>query len=202
MRRWLDSLYITAGWLAAGCIAGICLLVVCQVLLNLIDRISTLLMGTAIGLTIPSYSDFTGFLLAAASFFALAYTLREGGHIRVVLVVGRLPEKMQKFVEFWCSGFGFAVAFYFCWYTAKLTYESYVYHDLSSGMIAVPLWIPQSAMLLGLLILTIALADELATVLSGGIPSYVDKGEKLLVKEDVSSVAKSKKQEETCPKSH
>ena len=160
-------------------------------MLNLIDRISTLLLGTAIGLTIPSYSDFTGFLLAAASFFALAYTLREGGHIRVVLVVGRLPAKMQKFVEFWCAGFGFVVAFYFCWYTAKLTYESYVYHDLSSGMIAVPLWIPQSAMLLGLVVLTIALFDELVTVLSGGVPSYVDKGEKLLVKEDV---------EEICPK--
>jgi len=69
MRRWLDALYIAAGWLAAGCIAGICLLVVCQVLLNLVDRLSTLLLGTAIGRTIPSYSDFTGFMLAAASFF-------------------------------------------------------------------------------------------------------------------------------------
>ncbi len=192
MRKWLDSLYLAAGWLAAGCIGGICLLVVCQVLLNLIDRISTLLLGSAIGLTIPSYSDFTGFLLAAASFFALAYTLREGGHIRVVLVVGRLPDRMQKYVELWCAGFGCAVASYFCWYTAKLTYESYQYHDLSSGMIAVPLWVPQMAMLLGLIILTIALVDELVTVLSGGVPSYVDKGEKLLVKEDV---------EEICPKS-
>ena len=52
-------------------------------MLNLIDRISSLLTGQAIGLTIPSYADFTGFFLAASSFFALAHTHREGGHIRV-----------------------------------------------------------------------------------------------------------------------
>lgn len=184
MRRWLDILYKASCWVGAACIGMICLLVVCQVLLNLLDRLSTLLTGSAIGLTIPSYADFTGFLLAAASFLSLAYTLREGAHIRVILVVGRLPLKVQKLVEIWCIVFGLAVSLYFTWYTAKLTYESYVYHDLSSGMIAVPIWVPQSAMLLGLFILTVALFDELVTVLSGKTPSYVDKGEKLLTVEE------------------
>jgi TRAP-type C4-dicarboxylate transport system permease small subunit len=185
MRRWLDVLYKTSGWFGAACIAMICLLVVCQVLLNLFDRLSTVLTGSAIGLTIPSYADFTGFLLAAASFLSLAYTLREGAHIRVILVIGRLPEKVQKLVEIWCIGFGLAVSLYFSWYTAMLTHESYVYHDLSSGMIAVPIWIPQSAMLFGLVVLTVALFDELVTVVRGNTPSYVNKGEKLLsVEED------------------
>ncbi len=164
MRRWLDILYKTSGWFGAGCIAMICLLVVCQVLLNLIDRLSTLLTGNAIGLTIPSYADFTGFLLAAASFMSLAYTLREGAHIRVVLLVSRLPKKMQTLVEIWCIVFGLAVSLYFTWYTALLTYESYSYNDLSSGMIAVPIWIPQTAMLFGLVVLSVALFDELISV--------------------------------------
>ena len=138
MRRWLDVLYKASCWLGAGCIAMICLLVVCQVLLNLLDRLSTLLTGSAIGLTIPSYSDFTGFLLAAASFLALAYTLREGAHIRVVLLVSRLPKKIHRLVEVWCIGFGLVVSLYFTWYAAMLTYESYIYNDLSSGMVAVP----------------------------------------------------------------
>ncbi len=196
MRRYLDSLYVAGGWLAAGCISFICFLVVSQVFLNLIDRFSTIVTGSAIGLTIPSYSDFTGFLLAAASFLSLAYTLREGGHIRVVLVVGRFPRRLQKYIEFWCSGFGFAVCCYFSWYVARLVHESYVYHDLSSGMIAVPLWIPQSAMLLGLLILSVALADEMFTVVGGGIPSYVDKGEKLLAREEQQTVGMATEREE------
>ncbi len=180
MRRCLDVLYKASAWLGASCIAMIALLVVCQVLLNLIDRLSTILTGSAIGLTIPSYADFTGFLLAAASFLSLAYTLREGAHIRVVLLVSRLPKKVQRLVEIWCIGFGLAVSLYFTRYTAMLTHESYAYNDLSSGMIAVPIWIPQTAMLLGLVVLSVALLDELVAVCRGNAPCYAGKGEKLL----------------------
>ncbi|NNK14741.1 MAG: TRAP transporter small permease, partial [Desulfofustis sp.] len=91
MRKFLDSLYLASGWAAAFFIAAICSLVVAQVCLNLIDRISGLITGTAIGLTIPSYADFTGFFLAAASFLALAHTLRQGAHIRVTLLISHLP---------------------------------------------------------------------------------------------------------------
>jgi TRAP-type C4-dicarboxylate transport system permease small subunit len=184
MRYWLDALYKSSCWLAAGSIGAICLLVVSQVVLNIIDRLSTILCGSAIGLTIPSYSDFTGFLLAAASFMSLAYTLREGAHIRVVLVLSQLPKKLRRFTEICCVAFAFGVSLYFSWYTAKLTLESYNYNDLSSGMIAVPIWIPQSFMLLGLVILSIALLDELVAVLRGGVPSYENKGEKLLDKDE------------------
>jgi TRAP-type mannitol/chloroaromatic compound transport system permease small subunit len=183
MRGWLNVLYKTSFLLGAGSIAMICMLVVCQVLLNLIDRVNTFLTGSAIGLTIPSYADFTGFLLAAASFLSLAYTLREGAHIRVALLVSRLPKKIHTPVEIWCIVFSLAVSLYFTWYTAKLTHESYTYNDLSAGMIAVPIWIPQTAMLLGLVVLSVALLDELVAVCRGSIPSYTGKGEKLLTAE-------------------
>jgi len=199
MRRWLDFLYKASCWIGAGCIAMICLLVVCQVLLNLLDRFSTLLTGSAIGLTIPSYADFTGFLLAAASFLSLAYTLREGAHIRVVLLVSRLPKKVHSFIEVWCIGFGLMVSLYFTWYAAMLTYESYTYNDLSSGMIAVPIWIPQTAMLLGLVVLSVALIDELVAVCRGNTACYVGKGESLLAAnrqaESVSSAVELEKEQ-------
>lgn len=180
MRRRLDLLYKASCWLGAGCIATICLLVVCQVLLNLVDRVATLLTGSAIGLTIPSYADFTGFLLAAASFLSLAYTLRQGAHIRVVLLTSRLPEKIRRLAEIWCIGFSLAIAAYFSWYTARLTFESYSYNDLSPGMIAVPIWIPQSAMLVGLVVLSVALFDELITVIGGQAPCYAGGEDALL----------------------
>ncbi len=59
-------------------------------------------------------------------------------------------------------------------------YESLKFNDLSAGMIAVPIWIPQSAMFAGLVILTIALIDEFVDVLKGNAPSYTGKGENLL----------------------
>lgn len=165
LRRALDALYLASGWLAAIFIALICLLVLCQVTLNAIDRVSGLLTGSAIGLTIPSYADFTGFFLAAASFLALAYTLREGEHIRVTLFLSRCGERLRRWIEIWCLTLTSAVTLYFSWYSLLLVRESYVYHDLSPGMIAVPIWIPQTAMFLGLLILAVALLDSLFSVL-------------------------------------
>ena len=180
LRRSLDRLYLGSAWLAAGFIAAICLLVVCQVGLNLLDRVASLLTGEAIGLTIPSYADFTGFFLAAASFLALAYTLRQGGHIRVTLVIAHLGKRARHIFEIWCLLLATAVSVYFTWYIFALTRESYIYNDLSPGMVAVPIWIPQAAMLLGLIILSIALLDELTAALRGRIPCYVGAGEKLL----------------------
>lgn len=184
LRRGLDKLYLFSGWLAAVFIGGICLLVVVQVCLNLIDRLSTLTTGSAIGLTIPSYGDFTGFFLAAASFLALAHTLRQGGHIRVTLFISHLQGSSRQILEIWCLILASTVTLYFSWYTFALVHESFTYNDLSPGMVAVPLWVPQSAMLLGLVVLAIALVDELIAALLGKKPCYVGAGERLLDRDD------------------
>ena len=180
MRPFLNWLYKMSGWASASFIAAICILVFSQVILNIIDRLSTLFTGSAIGLSIPSYADFTGFFLAAASFFALAFTLREGGHIRVTLFIQNVSPRLRRLIEFWCIGLATAVSVYFTWYMGLLVLESFKFNDLSSGMVAVPLWIPQSGMLIGLIVLSIALVDEFFGLLSGGDTSYHNKGENLL----------------------
>ncbi len=180
MRRSLDLLYRSSGWAAAFFILAICLLIMAQVTLNLIDKMASKFLGEAIGLTIPSYADFTGFFLAAASFLALAHTLREGGHIRVSLVVQNLPPRLRHLVEIWCVTMAGVVTVFFTLYTAFLTHESFVYNDLSPGMVAVPIWIPQGGMLFGLFVLSIALIDELVCLLGGRRASYEGKGENLL----------------------
>lgn len=180
MRRALDKLYLFSGIAAACFIFAICAVVMAQVTLNLIDKLASFFTGSAIGLTIPSYSDFTGFFLAAASFLALAYTLREGGHIRVTLLLGSLSARVRWVFEFWSVGMAALLTAYLSFYTLRLVYESFHFGDKSSGIVPVPIWIPQSAMALGLVILTIALFDELFGLISGRQPSYEGKGENLL----------------------
>jgi len=180
MRSVLDGLYRTSGWAAAFFILAICLVVIAQVLLNLADRFYGLLFDSAMGLTIPSYADFTGFFLAAASFLALAYTLREGGHIRVSLLLHHLPVRVQFYFELWCLTLVGCITIFFTYYMGSLVYESWRYGDMSSGMVAVPIWIPQSMILVGLAVLSIALVDEFISVAKGNKPSYEGKGENLL----------------------
>lgn len=180
MRRILDALYLYSGVTAALFISAIVAIVFAQVCLNLTDKIYSAIVGSALGLTIPSYSDFTGFFLAAASFLALAYTLRSGGHIRVTLVTGLMPLKVQRGFEALALFIGLCMTAYATYYMLGLVEESIEFGDMTSGMVSIPVWVPQVPVLVGLAILTITLADELVLVLRGKAPTYEGQGENLL----------------------
>ncbi len=175
MRRALDALYTASGVLAAVFLVLIALAVLAQVGANLIDAIVGAVTGTPIGLVVPSYAEFTGFFLAASSFLALAHTLKRGAHIRVNLAIGRLRGRVRMWIEAWCCAAGAATAAYFTGYAALLVLESLEFDDRAPGMVPVPLWIPQSALVVGLAVLTIALADELVRVLAGRTPAYEEE---------------------------
>ncbi len=164
IRKALDSLYISSGAIASLLIAGICLLVCTQVLSNLITRFG----GLSINLTIPSYADFAGYMLAAASFLALAYTLTQGGHIRVNLLLTRLPTRAKWISEIFSFCACAFVSGYVTFYMGRLCLESYKFGDLSPGIVAIPIWIPQCFVLVGMIIFTVALIDCLQrTIISG-----------------------------------
>jgi len=177
LRRCLDLLYRGSGALAAAFLLAICVIVLAQVGLNLLDEIASWLTGQPIGLVIPSYAEFAGFFLAASSFLALAYTLRAGGHIRVSLVLQHLSARAQRLTELWCIAVAALLAGYFAFFTILLVIDSFSYEDLSVGLVPVPLWIPQSAVALGLMVLTTALVDEFVQVLAGRRASYDAAGE-------------------------
>ena len=159
MRIFLDKLYLGAGALAGVFIASIAVLILAQVI------------GRWFGAVVPSTEDFSGFFLAASSFLALAYTLRSGGLIRVSIVIHRLENR--RWIELFCLAVFLVLAAYCAWWTSMLVYESWEFDELTQGYIAIPIWIPQVPMALGLIILSIALADELWSVIRGRVPDYV-----------------------------
>jgi TRAP-type C4-dicarboxylate transport system permease small subunit len=170
MRRILDTLYAISGGLAALFICLICVLVCTQVTFNIITK--TGLFG--LNLTIPSYADFAGYFLAASTFLALAYTLRKGGHIRVTLLTGMAGDKIRFALEVFALTICAATALFMVYYMAGLTLESWEFGDVSSGIVAVPLFIPQLAILLGLVIFMIALIDLLVQTIRARRPVIVN----------------------------
>lgn len=161
MRKTLDRIYT-----AAGVCAGICIVLIAVMILAQI-------VGRWFGVIIPSTEDFSGYLLAAASFLALAYTFRQGGHIRVTLLIHLLPSALQHkltcvvlFIFTLITGFG---AYHLCY----LVYESWVFNELSQGYIAIPIWIPQLPMALGAVLFFMALVDDLLGSLLGHRPTFL-----------------------------
>ena len=159
--RLLDRLYDAAGYAAAGAVVMICAVVGAQVALNAAARVG----GAGWAATIPSYADVSGFLLAAASFLALAHTLRRGGHIRVTLAAGRLAPRPRWLLECATLGLATAVAGFVTLHAGRLAVTSWRFGDTSPGLLPVPLWIPQLPVCLGLALLTLALAHTLAEAL-------------------------------------
>jgi len=165
MRKLLDRLYLIAALLAGFCIVAMAVLILCQI------------VGRWFGIIVPSTEDFSGYLLAAASFLALPYTLRSGGHIRVSLLVTRLHGIQRKILEGLVLLLGLLFSGFAAFSVTGLVIESWRFGDISQGYISVPLWIPQTPMAVGLVILTIALLDEAIVLLSGKQPAYLQHDE-------------------------
>lgn len=174
MRRVLDTLYAASGAAAGIFLVAICAVVAAQVAGNIVDRLLITFIGQPIGIIIPAYSDFAGFFLAASTFLALAHTLMRGEHVRVRLVLSRLPARMQRYAELWCAGVAAAATAAATYFTVKLTYDSWRFGDAVTGIVAVPLWIPQLAMVAGLILLTIALVDTFVSVLARDEAAFVE----------------------------
>lgn len=174
MRYALETLYALSRGLAALFLALILVTVLAQVGLNVLDAAVEFASGNAIGLLIPSYADFAGYFLATGTFFALAGSFRSGAHIRVSLFLTRLPDGARRACEIFSAGFAFAFVIYFLVFAARLTAESRRFGDLSSGLVAIPIWVPQLAMTLGLAALAVATGDSLVTLLKGGKPPYTE----------------------------
>jgi TRAP-type C4-dicarboxylate transport system permease small subunit len=172
MRRLLDNIYRSALWLAALCLVGIAVLVGAQLAGRIVDGILTLSGRGAYGIVILSLAEFSGFLLAAASFFALAATLKSGGHIRVTILLSMLGERWRRWVEAAVLAAATVIAVYGAFYLGRFAYFSWLFHEVSPGVIPAPLWIPQAAMTVGAVMLVVALIDELLIVLRGGSPTF------------------------------
>lgn len=173
MRKFLDGIYDAAEWLSMAALAAIGLMVFVQVIGRVADVLLAAFGHPPYGFLVPSLGEIAGFLLVAASFLALAGSLRAGTHIRVSLATASLPENLKRTVELMILAGAALLACYLAYYTAALALDSYRFNERSFGIIAVPLWIPQSAMAAGASIFALALIDDLVVALRGGTQSYL-----------------------------
>ncbi len=155
MRKFLNVLYDGAAALAALFMVLMLIMVLASI------------AGREFGFYIRGTDAYAGYFMAAAGFLALAHTLKKGEHIRVTLLITKLKGFPQKALEVWSLFAASALASIAAFYAAKLSFQSWQFHDISTGNDATPLWIPQLSMAIGTLILAIAFIDELVMELRG-----------------------------------
>lgn len=169
MRRALDRFYRLGGAISALHLTLIMVMIVAQVLGRVLDKLLQWVGLNPLGLNVPGLAELAAFLLLGATFFGLAYTFWQGGHIRVTLLLQNLPKPLQHVMDIVAVIVAAAITAFAVWHSAWLAWDSYDYGDLSIGMVPVPLWIPQAVMVLGLVWLLIALLDALVSLACGRI---------------------------------
>jgi TRAP-type C4-dicarboxylate transport system permease small subunit len=160
IRRTLDALYIGAGYLAGGFLVVIFLIMM------------FMSVGRSFGLNIPSGDDIASWCMAAMAFLGLAHTFKRGEMIRVALLLENLPRGARHGMEIFCLVVGLGFTSFFTWHAFRYVMFSYTMNDVSTGVLVVPMWIPQLGFLAGIGLLTIAMADELVHVLRGNRPTF------------------------------
>jgi len=121
----LDVIYTASGVLAACCMVGILLIIVVQMVFRWL------------GWQFPGSTDFAGYAMAATSFFALAYALNHGAHIRVSILLNA-----NDFTRMWLNVFAFftaaITATYFARFAIKTNLMSEMINDRTQGIDQVP----------------------------------------------------------------
>lgn len=155
MRRALDALYDGAAALAA------------LFMVLLLVAVLASVFGRQFHFNIPGTDAYAGYMMAGAGFLALAHTLKRGEHIRVTLVLQSLAPRARRALEIWALSAATVLSGVVAYYSVRLSWQSHVFNDISTGNDATPLWLPQLGMAVGTVILAIAFVDELVLELRG-----------------------------------
>ena len=172
MRSILDRLYATTQRLSAACLVAIALLVGLQLVGRIADSVLKLAGRQPYGFMIASLAEMAGYLLAAASFLALAATLKRGAHIRVTMLLSAFKSSTRRLFELWALAAAAVFTGFMAGSVALLVYDSIRFKEVSYGLLPIPLAVPQAVMTIGLVVLLIALLDELMIVWKSGKPSF------------------------------
>lgn len=151
----LDRLARASGAAAAASLAAIAVIIAGQIVARLF------------GQQISAADDFAGWAMAASAFLALPYALRNGDHIRVTLIAQMLPKSWQRGLDTLATAVGVALACWGAWYAVNFVLDSWRYDEVAQGMLAVPLWIPQLSMAIGMSLFALMMLDRLLRVALG-----------------------------------
>ena len=108
--------------------------------------------------------EFSAYMLVALSYLGLAYTWRQGGHVRITLLVSRLPVKAASWIRL-CV---LIMIFIFMVGITHAGWEMIVYareiNLRSDTWLTFPLFWPQLTVFIGFLFLTLMLPLEIVRV--------------------------------------
>ena len=133
-------------WLSAFCLIGMAVLMLLEVVLR-----------GALNSTTEHSDELVGYLLVGVSFLSLALCQSRGAFHRVEMVQMRLGPRGKAISALIFDILSFAYIALTDWYFLQFVISSYDREAAAPTMLATPLWIPETAMVVGATLLLIVL---------------------------------------------
>lgn len=144
--------YIAGGW--------------CLILLSLMICVEVVLRKV-FNQSLQGVDEYGGYALAISSAIGFAYAFYEGSHIRIDVLVRRLPRGLRIASSLVAHFSLFFVATFFAKYAVLLTLESWDMDSFANTPLRTPLVIPQGIWALGMCLFSLAVGVRLLVVLQG-----------------------------------
>lgn len=96
-----------------------------------------------------------GYALAFGGMWALAFTLRSGGHVRIDVILPKLPPVLRNTLDYLAMAVMILFAVMVATYTWTLAYESYDTDARAMSFLRTPLYVPQGLLALGISVLAV-----------------------------------------------
>lgn len=115
--------------------------------------------------------EYSIYLVMGATFLILANTIRSDNLIRVELLLRFYPPRMLRALEIFVSVIGIIFSGVLLWKGLEMAIHSYTLERVSTTIMRTPLYIPQSLIPLGGLLLTLQFLRRLAHQILGQVQS-------------------------------
>ena len=152
-------------------VAGWCFLA--MTLLICFDIMARRVLGFSSGAT----SELSGYLLAVGMSWGLAAALIERAHVRIDMLVQKLPLGARAWLHFLAVAVLLAVAGFFAWGAAALARDSWQLRATDVSQLSTPLVLPQALWAAGFvlfLLVALALLARVLRALVAGRPAEVE----------------------------
>jgi TRAP-type C4-dicarboxylate transport system permease small subunit len=104
--------------------------------------------------------------------FAMAHAFRHGDFVRVTLLLEAVGARARRLLDAVCLSVAAVAVAYLTWWATAFTLESYQFNEMATGLVVIPIWIPQATFVIGCWLLLATVLDELLTVAQGQRPHY------------------------------
>ncbi|MVW78469.1 TRAP transporter small permease subunit [Bordetella sp. 02P26C-1] len=148
-----------ASALAAGLASVLLVLMVAHTVLEIALR--------TVGMSTHVLDELVGYELAAMVFLGLGQALRQGALIRVDILLSKLRGRARRAVEALGAFLSLLAVGFLCYYFYLAITRFLARGTLSNSVIAVPLWIPNTIIMVGLIIFGLQLIAYLLRMISG-----------------------------------